>query len=197
MTESQIDSRRRKLLCVCFAISACIGLAPDSALGAPRIVAGASAISAAAPSNLPRGSHEIEIYLETGSTPSSVGEACADGDGDELCGLSAELRATGRFRIDSFTPNPTAGASFNLTSAYSLLVARGVSAGDLGSVHLGTLAITIEGTGSIQLGPDSRALGAALQSLQFEDTVIAVYEPSCRLSLVAGILLLFALSHRR
>ena len=87
----------------------------------PGVALAAIEVYADAPGStlsLPVGASSVAVFISAGSTASSSGTPCIDGNGDELCGWSVRLEGTGGVALTGFTPGdpgktPAAGVSFN------------------------------------------------------------------------------------
>ena len=145
----------------------------------------------------------LDLWYRPGATSTAVGTACLDGDGDEICGITMEIQATGALSLDDFTENVASDLVYNFSPPSTLKINRlNGTVGDDADVpiRLGSLDIIAGiGTGNIAVATTSEATGASLQTLSVVDNgTIAVPEPGVLLGLLVGVSALgFAARRRR
>jgi len=167
-----------------------------SALGTARVFHSPNDDGTSPPAivTLPPGSHTLHLYMETGSTPSTVGP-CDVGDGEEICQWMIDAGGEGNVSFQSFTP--VGDVNWNLVG--QLLTATGgdYEFGNLGIFKLGDLAITATNAGSVAVIHGEVALAdLSMASVEGGDLVL-LPEPETAIGLFFGIVGLAALNQRR
>lgn len=148
---------------------------------------------------LPEGTSTIDLFISSGTTASSSGTPCVDGNGDELCAWSLRIEGKGEVSIESFTPDVPSETVWNLQP--NVLRANGGDRlnGRLGPERIGALTLNLTGYGAIEVvqGEGSMAVGADLGLEEIPNSVIAVPEPGRTSMLVAGVAFLYLAGRRR
>lgn len=142
----------------------------------------------------------LDLYFSPGANPTTTGEICLDGDGDEVCGITIVLQASGDVTFSSFTEEVTSDLVVNFSPPSSLTINRlNGTSGDAVAVRLGSLDVNVGTTGGdIGVATTSEAVGAALQTLAVADNgTLAAPEPRLIGSIVAGVTMLAAAGRYR
>jgi hypothetical protein len=136
----------------------------------------------------------LHLYIDGGST-ASVGTACEEGGGDEVCTWLIDVGVTGDVTLDSFS---TGGDVIFKVDPALFSASGGRITGDLGPTKVGDLVFDSgAGGGSVTLDM-GQAVGAALSLDTIPaGTVVNVPEPTPLLGLVAGAAFLATLGRRR
>ncbi len=137
------------------------------------------------------------LYINAGGSPTSVGTACVDGDGDEVCHWEFVLQATGAATIQGFTPdsNQDVVEKTNLTE-FAATGGDSVN-GELGPIRLGELDLNVTGNDwSIAL-TDGSAVDASFGLVDLPQALISAPEPALVSQLLAGLALLLGFGRRR
>ena len=143
----------------------------------------------------PGTSQVVHLYLQGGVNATSFGEACNDGNGEEVCGFDLLLEARSGVSFSSFVPD---GDTVRTLDPSSLRFNGGDFAnGTLGPVKLGDLVVEAQLGGSIDLATGQTADSALGLVDLTPATLVIVPEPSRHLLLAAGITALLALYRRR
>ena len=150
------------------------------------------------PRALPLGTTAFDLFVSNGTSPTTSGSPCLNGNGDELCAWSVKLQASGGVQLVAFTPAALSGTVWRLEPTD--IRANGISAisGKLGAEKIGTLHVGVTDVGAIQVVADSISTGvsADLQVRQIAATVVALPEPGVIPGLAACGLFLAALARR-
>jgi len=132
----------------------------------------------------------LELYYSPGPTATTTGEVCLDGNGDEICGITVEILATGSVALVTFNEDVSNDLVVNFSPPGSLKINRlNGTVGDSGPIRLGSLDITAGvGTGDISVATTSESTGASLQTLAvLDNNTIAVPEPAVLIGLWVGV----------
>ncbi|MEZ4334130.1 MAG: thrombospondin type 3 repeat-containing protein [Myxococcota bacterium] len=154
------------------------------------------------------GSQTLELYLEIGavSTNTVNREVCVDGEGDELCGFTLVLEATGGVSLVEFCPTNlcASGLVHHLDPATGVLrINRLGPAIDQAQTpfYVGRVVVDATGVGGeLRVAAESQAVSARLQALGVRDAgPLAIYlpEPGVGLGLAGGLGLLFGTRRAR
>ncbi len=140
------------------------------------------------------GAHTLHIYLQTGSTPSTV-DPCNAGDGDEICQWLVHVNAQGPITFPAFTP--VGDVRYRLDPSELSATGGDFDLGQLGVFKLGDLAIDAQDSGTVTLAYGEVA--SADLSRVFVETVnlFFVPEPMFGLTLLSGALGIAGLASRR
>lgn len=144
----------------------------------------------------------LDLWYRPGATSTATGTACLDGDGDEICGITVEIQASGAVTLDNFSEHVASDLVYNF-SPPTLTINRlnGTDGDDADvAIRLGSLDVSAGiGTGDISLvAGESEATGAALQTLAVNDNgMIAVPEPRVVIGLAVAALVLVGLTRHR
>jgi hypothetical protein len=157
---------------------------------------------------IPNSNPTLDIYIDSGATPTSAGVACENGNGDELCAIDVELSLTGPGVIDGFMA-PATGPTvvyepFELvdfpTSKVRLNVLQSISPPTPPTPqNLGALSVTILPSASeanpVKVVATGQAVDAAgaLVGIPVLEIAKTVPEPSGIVLLLSGALGLAAL----
>jgi hypothetical protein len=140
-------------------------------------------------------SQMVHLYLQGGVNATSIGEACNDGDGEEVCGFDLLLEAQGGPSFSNFVP---VGNTVWALDPSSLRFNGGDFAdGTLGAVKLGDLIFDAQLGDSIDLA-EGQTADAALGLVDLTpSTLLIVPEPSRHLLLLSGLTALVVLYRHR
>jgi hypothetical protein len=117
--------------------------------------------------NVGSGAVPLNVFYQTGSTPSASGHACLDGVGDEVCGWDIYISTSSpSIVLQSFTPDTGAGSDIVWNISGNVLRANGGNPinGELGPHRIGTLLVNASAAGSVNVSGNlyvTAALGAA------------------------------------
>lgn len=155
---------------------------------------------------LASGPKTLELYLEIGTVATNVAqdEVCVDGEGDEICGFTLALQASGGVSIVEFLPNGVPGLIHHLDPATGILrINRLGPAIDQAQTpfYLGNVSLLVGATaGDLKLLPESQSVSAKLQILSVRDhtpIALALPEPGWSAGLGSGLAMLLAFAARR
>jgi len=149
----------------------------------------------------------LYLYYATGSLPTSIGEICHTGDGDELCAVDIGLTSTGTLSFVSFTPDPSQDISSERTSNVFDLNLLDTAAPTLGVHRIGALIlqaapVVCTGTCEVRWERSNKVTASLkLEELSFlpeaDDVIVEVPEPEMAWLLLSGIGLLAVFERRR
>jgi hypothetical protein len=143
----------------------------------------------------PGTSQMVHLYLQGGVNATSIGEACNDGNGEEVCGFDLLFEARNGVSFSSFVPD---GDTVMALAPSSFRFNGGdFASGTLGPVKLGDLVVFAPLGGSIDLATGQTADSALGLVDLTASTLLIVPEPSTHLLLSAGMTGLLALYRRR
>src|SRR5262245_16112836 len=94
----------------------------------------------------------LNLWYQTGSTPSSAGTACLSGSGNEVCGWDFHVSTSSpSVVLQSFTPDSGLGSDIVANISGNVLRANGGNpiSGELGAHRIGTLFIAASAPGSV------------------------------------------------
>jgi hypothetical protein len=142
-------------------------------------------------------SESLYLYLDAGASPTGVGTACEDGDGDELCQWEFVVQLSGAATVSNFVADPAQDIVWN--SNTSTLAATGGKAvvGELGPVRLGELQIGVAGPGWTADVTAGNVVDAAFTTDSLTTGTIALPEPGFAIQWTGGLATLLGLSRRR
>jgi hypothetical protein len=143
----------------------------------------------------PGTSQMVHLYLQGGVNATSIGEACNDGNGEEVCGFDLLLEAQGGPSFSNFVP---VGDTVWALDPSSLRFNGGnFVSGTLGTVKLGDLIVNAQLGDSIDFA-EGQTADAALGLVDLTpSTLLIVPEPSRHLLLFSGLTALLGLYRRR
>ncbi len=143
----------------------------------------------------PGTSQVVHLYLQGGVNATSIGEACNDGNGEEVCGFDLLLEAQSGVSFSSFVPD--VDTVWALDPSSFRFNGGDFASGTLGPVKLGDLVVDAQLGGSIDLATGQTADSALGLVDLTPSTLVIVPEPSRHLLLSAGMTALLALYRRR
>jgi hypothetical protein len=140
------------------------------------------------PRALPVGTTVIPLFVANGDAATTNGTVCVAGNGDELCGFSIGLAASGGITLDAFVPDTPATTISNLESGLLRVNAVAATSGRLGAIRIGSLLVTVVSAGQLQVvpGADSVGVSANLELRPIPATVVALPEPGLAAGVAAG-----------
>lgn len=137
------------------------------------------------------------VYISGGPSPTSSGERCHDGDGDELCGYELVLTGQGGLTLSGFTPDPAANIVANLSGNELRLNDLDTTTPSPGPRRIGELVVDAPASGVLELS-SGEAIRADLSSDVLPmSTIVAVPEPTRLALLGSGLAWLSCLLRRR
>jgi hypothetical protein len=140
-------------------------------------------------------SQMVHLYLQGGVNATSIGEACNDGDGEEVCGFDLLLEAQGGPSFSNFVP--VVGTVWALDPSSLRFNGGDFADGTLGAVKLGDLIFDAQLGDSIDLA-EGQTADAALGLVDLTpSTLLIVPEPSRHLLLLSGLTALVVLYRHR
>ena len=140
------------------------------------------------------GAHTLHIYLQTGSTPSTV-DPCNAGDGDEICQWLVHVNAQGPITFPAFTP--VGDVRYRLDPSELSATGGDFDLGQLGVFKLGDLAIDAQDAGTVTLAYGEVASADLSRVFVESGDLIMLPEPNTTIGLVAGIFGLAGLTRCR
>lgn len=143
------------------------------------------------------GVQSVYLYIDGGSTASSVDTACDSGSGNEVCGYTLTFTGLTGLTLAGFIPEPSANLLTDTTSSVFRVNGLDTSAPTPGPKRIGELLVNAASGGTLELTM-GEVIGADLSSEVLASAeVVAVPEPGVLLQLIAGTALLGTMSFRR
>lgn len=157
---------------------------------------------------LATGTQTLELYLEIGTVATNTVQQtiCVDGEGDEVCGFTLGLKASGGISIVEFCPNgvcaPGLVHHLDTTSGLLRINRLGPAIDQVQTpFYVGRLTLQVGTTaGDLSVASESQAVSARLNVLPIRDDgpiAISLPEPATAVGLFAGVTLLIGSLRRR
>ena len=143
------------------------------------------------------GVQSVFLYIDGGAVTTTTGDACHDGDGDEVCGFDLELTGLSGLTFSVF--NADAGTDLLVNFAAGSVRINGLDSVSppTGPIRIGELVVNAVASGTVEL-TSGEVIGADLGSEVLPtQTLVSVPEPSQLLMLAGGLGLLLGLARAR